>query len=335
MRRRPQGVGGHDPNSTAEDSGRRRVSSWEASTLQGHPRQDRDWEHWPGRPESDIRIRHRLKSLFAASDHEEVAGALIDDRSREIEERAEQLQATIADIERRETRTGRLRSAVEEMLRHGSAELDERHAELAALSLDLRSRDEKLRARERDIAVRMQEVGAVELRRAAVERREAAAAEREATLERATGELKNCEVEVAAAEVRLGELDQEITQRQHTLAASQTSVIERERRLRDNEVELDRREAELADRERCAATTISSRHRLRSGAAAVASAPNDHVLYLAGDGYRLVERDGNAPSVAALVDVDGRRFVVHRVGSSPFPDDHRACAYLEPVTPVS
>ena len=61
------------------------------------------------------------------------------------------------------------------MLRHGSAELDERHAELAALAPDLRARDEELRAEERDIAVRKQELGAVELRRAAVERREQAA----------------------------------------------------------------------------------------------------------------------------------------------------------------
>ena len=80
-------------------------------------------------------------------------------------------------------------NAVEEMLRQGSAELDERHAELTRLSLDLAGREERVRADERDIAVRKQELGAVELRRAAVERRETVAAEREAALERLAEDL--------------------------------------------------------------------------------------------------------------------------------------------------
>ena len=168
--------------------------------MQGHPREDREWEHWPGRRAPDDGIRHRLKALFAATDDEEAVEALIAERGREIEEQTERLQATIEDLERREEQAGRLRSAVEEMLRHGSAELDERHAELAALALDLRAREEKVREQERDIAVRKQELGAVELRRAAVERREAAAAEREAALEQAAAELRDRERRLADAE---------------------------------------------------------------------------------------------------------------------------------------
>ena len=89
----------------------------------------------------DDGIRHRLRALFSATDDEAVE-ALIAERGREIEEQTERLQATIADLERREEQTARLRSAVEEMLRHGSAELDERHAELAALAVELRAREE-------------------------------------------------------------------------------------------------------------------------------------------------------------------------------------------------
>ena len=153
------------------------------------PRSDRDWEHWPGRKAGDDGIRQRLRALFSATDGDDALEARIEEKGREIEEHTDQLQATISDLERRETRTGQLRSAVEEMLRQGSAELDERHATLTQLSLDLAAREEKVRTDERDIAVRKQELGAVELRRAAVERREEAAAERATALEQVAADL--------------------------------------------------------------------------------------------------------------------------------------------------
>lgn len=162
------------------------------------PRTDRDWEHWPGRKAGDEGIRNRLRALFSATDDNAAIEALIDEKGREIEEHTDQLQATISDLERREARTGQLRSAVEEMLRQGSAELDERHAALTQLSLELAAREEKIRADERDIAVRKQELGAVELRRAAVERRENVAAVREAGLEQLTATI-------AVRESELGE----------------------------------------------------------------------------------------------------------------------------------
>jgi len=160
----------------------------EAATVQEDQRGDRDWEHWPGRKGGDDGIRHRLRSLFSATD-DDALEALIEERGREIEEHTDQLQATISDLERREARTAQLRTAVEEMLRQGSAELDERHAALTQLSLDLAAREETIRGNERDIAVRKQELGAVELRRAAVERREAAASEREAEIDRLAADL--------------------------------------------------------------------------------------------------------------------------------------------------
>jgi hypothetical protein len=126
--------------------------------------------------------------LFSATE-DDALEARIEEKGREIEEHADQLQATIADLERREARTAHLRTAVEEMLRQGSAELDERHASLTELSLDLASREEGVRAAERDIAVRKQELGAVELLRAAVERREAEVARREAEVERIASDL--------------------------------------------------------------------------------------------------------------------------------------------------
>ena len=256
--------------------------------MQEHPRGDREWEYWPGRNATEDGIRHRLKALFSATDDEEAVEALIGERGREIEQRTEQLQTTIADLERREERTGQLRSAVEEMLRHGSAELDDRHAELAALALDLGARDEKVRADERDIAVRKQELGAVELRRAAAERREEAATEREGALERIAAQLASRERHLAEAE-RAG-------------------------------VTAGRR----------AAANASSGQRLSHRDDAAEPDTARHILYLPADGYRMVECDGRAARVGALVEVDGQTFVVTRVGRSPLPGDRRACVYLEP-----
>jgi len=246
--------------------------------VQGNPRGDRESEDWPGRRPPDEGIRHRLRALFAATDDEEAVDALISDRGREIEEQTERLQQTIESLERREEQAGRLRSAVEEMLRHGSAELDERQAELAALAVELRAREEAVREQERDIALRKQELGAVELRRAAVERREETATEREAALEQAAADVRD-------------------------------------------------RELELAERERSAAVVVSD---LAPPAAPEPEAAT-HLLYVARDGWQLVERDGPVPPLDAAVEVDGVALVVARVGHSPLPDDPRACAYLEPA----
>lgn len=245
--------------------------------MQEQDRDDREWEHWPGRGSQDEGIRHRLKALFAATDDEEAVEALIIARGRELEEQTERLQATIEDLERREEQAGRLRSAVEEMLRHGSAELDERQAELSALSLELREREERVREQERDIAVRKQELGAVELRRAAVERREAAAAEREAALEQAAAQLRDRQLQITDAEG----------------ASNATTLVELSRPV-----------------------------------AAEPEVPG-HILLLSDAGYRIVERVGRVPGIGTSVDVDGREFVVVRVGRSTLPGDRRACAYLE------
>src|SRR3972149_809843 len=112
---------------------------------QQQPNRDREWEHWPGRRDTeDDGIRHRLRSLFSytASPEESAVEELIAARGRELELRTEQLAATVADLQKREERARELRSAVEDLLRRGSSELDERHAELNALAVELSRREE-------------------------------------------------------------------------------------------------------------------------------------------------------------------------------------------------
>lgn len=55
-----------------------------------------------------------------------------------------------------------------------------------------------------------------------------------------------------------------------------------------------------------------------------------HLLFVSKpSGYELVERDGEAPSQGAEVELEEARFTVAKVGPSPLPDDQRPCAYLQ------
>jgi hypothetical protein len=55
-----------------------------------------------------------------------------------------------------------------------------------------------------------------------------------------------------------------------------------------------------------------------------------YVLFLSGeDGYEVRDAVGPCPAVGQELDQDGRGYLVLKVGSSPFPNDLRPCAYLE------
>jgi hypothetical protein len=61
-----------------------------------------------------------------------------------------------------------------------------------------------------------------------------------------------------------------------------------------------------------------------------AGSKTGHVLFVPSpQGYRIEEREGDEPEQGAEIDLGDRgRFVVNRVGPSPFPLDQRRCAYL-------
>jgi hypothetical protein len=244
---------------------------------QQQPSRDREWEHWPGRrDDDDDGIRHRLRALFSstATPSEAAVEELIAARGRELELRAGQLAATVADLQRREERARELRSAVEDLLRRGSSELDERHAELNTLAVELSRREEAAAAAESELADRRRELGAVELRRAALERRESALAERESTVARIASELQD-------REAQLEEL------RSVTPAAAP------------------------------------------DGGSEVVEA--SHLVWSAGDRYRIVERPGAAPAPGSVIELESSRWRVLRIGASPLPADRRRCAVVEPL----
>ena len=120
--------------------------------------------------------------LSAGPNPEERLEELLAKRRRELDAHAQQLHASIAELERREELLRDSRASVERMLRLGTSDLEAREEELAEYLRELTRRERELAEAEEDLGQRRQELGAVELKRAAVERRERAVETREAEL---------------------------------------------------------------------------------------------------------------------------------------------------------
>jgi hypothetical protein len=153
--------------------------------------------------------------LSAGPNPEERLEELLAQRRKELDAHAEQLHASIAELERREELLRDSRASVERMLRLGTSDLEAREEELASYVRELTEREKELTLAEEELAQRRQELGAVELKRAAVERRERAVeareeelAEREAAAPRAGDEPEQVELAfVPGARYALVELD--------------------------------------------------------------------------------------------------------------------------------
>jgi hypothetical protein len=156
--------------------------------LQGEARDDREWEHWPGRDTGGDK-RGRLRALFSPSDAADAVAELIAERGRELEERSAQIRAAVEELEHREARARELHYRVEQILRDGAAELDLRQAELSVKSAELDTRVTAPQPAAGKAEDRRRALGAVELRAAAVERREEAVRLREVELEHRAAEL--------------------------------------------------------------------------------------------------------------------------------------------------
>lgn len=138
-------------------------------------------------PEPDDRIDERRSGLVrrvlsTGADPEARLEELLTVRRRELDEHADRLRESIAELERREELLRDSRASVERMLRLGTSELEAREEELTGYLRELSEREAAIAEAEHDLGRRRQELGAVELKRAAVERREQALDSREAEL---------------------------------------------------------------------------------------------------------------------------------------------------------
>lgn len=120
--------------------------------------------------------------LSSGPDPEARLEELLAVRRRELDEHAERLRESIAELERREELLRDSRASVERMLRLGTSELEAREDELTGYLRELTGRETAIAEAEHDLGRRRQELGAVELKRAALERRERELESREAEL---------------------------------------------------------------------------------------------------------------------------------------------------------
>lgn len=124
-----------------------------------------------------------MRRVFSSGTNpEERLEELLAQRRLELDAHAEQLHASIAELERREELLRDSRASVERMLRLGTSDLEARETELTGYLRELTEREKVLAEEAEDLGRRRQELGAVELKRAAVERRERAVEAREAEL---------------------------------------------------------------------------------------------------------------------------------------------------------
>lgn len=209
---------------------------------------------------------------------------------------------TSADHESGEERKGSLvrrvlspgtspEARLEELLAVRRSEL-EVHAERLRESIAELERREELLRDSRASVERMLRLGTTELEA------------REAEL---TGYLR----ELSARETALAEAEHDLGQRRQALGAVELKRAAVERRERA----LEAREAEIEAREAAAA------------AAADVECPVE-LAFVPGTRYHLVELEPTPLSPGVELDVADERFVVARIGRSPFPADARRCAYL-------
>ena len=136
--------------------------------------------------------------------------------------------------------------------------------------------------------------------------------------------LQHESAELDAREAALDELAKKLGRRDAGLSIRESELEERRRQVGAVELQraaLERREAAVAERERTPQATAQPTPSAAS-----------HVLFLPGEGYSLLEETGAPPQPGTFVEIDARRYVVARLGSSPFPADERHCAFLESTT---
>jgi chromosome segregation ATPase len=135
-------------------------------------------------------------------------------------------------------------------------------------------------------------------------------------------------------ERRIVELERRVTEAREQAEASEAALREQARRVQELVQARDK-----ATRRAEAAEAASERHELRAReleqaveAASAAQAPQatQHLLFVqTGARYEVLERDGAPPVEGDEVELDEARFVVTKLGRSPYARDPRPCAYLQ------
>ncbi len=163
-----------------------------------------------------------------------------------------------------------------------------------------------------------------------LERREELIRDSRASVERL---LRLGITDLDARESDLVDLIRELTDREAALRAAEAELTRRRGELGAVELRraaLERREHALAAREE-QVSAIEARLAERDGIPGSDEEPAETEVQLAfvpGSAYRLVTLEHTALASGSTLELDGKRFVVARIGPSPLPGDRRRCAYL-------
>jgi chromosome segregation ATPase len=207
---------------------------------------------------------------------------------------------------------------------------DERHTQWSAEAPDPSHRSRLLgrlgsarfREAEEQLAERIQELDerAAQLSAAADELDERAS-QAEAIADEVERRLRAESAELDAREAQLDELVATLERREAGLTIRESELEERRRQLGAVELQraaLERRETAVAERERQLVTVLKR-----------VDDESSHLLFVPGERYSLAEQVGPPPPPGGAVELERVRYVVARLGTSPFPMDDRRCAYLE------
>jgi hypothetical protein len=165
----------------------------------------------------------------------------------------------------------------------------------------------------------------VELRRQLGDEREKLARSEGALAERSRIEDEIARLALAHAERDEQRVEQKVEEQATALARAQAEIAATEARAAHAE---SRVEALRAALEHARKQTPQPQPQTEPAPAV----DSRHLLFVpAADGYDLLDRDGAVPALDAVLELDGRRLRVVRVGSSPLPRDRARCAYLERI----
>lgn len=200
--------------------------------------------------------------------------------------------------------------------------------EIEALEVEIEERGREIEQRAAALAT---VIADLEAREASVQAQRVSA---ETLLRDGSAELDERHAELTA-------LARELADRENALASREAAVEERRRELGAVELlraSVERREEAIVRQEAELAGRLGELHRAEQ-VAAVAAAPSTasgrsdaHVVVVPADGYRLAARTGGPPEPGERVELEGRVYVVTRLGPSPLPGDDRRCAFLEPAS---
>jgi hypothetical protein len=141
--------------------------------------------------------------------------------------------------------------------------------------------------------------------------------------------LKETDGRAASLELELGTLRETVSIRDRHVAEIEAELAGARQALRHRDATVGRATERLAGLELDREGVVTQAAGAHGSGEAFRRSTTGHVRFLGSpDGYRLESSDERCARPGDVIEIEGRSFLVTRVGSSPLPDDRRPCAFL-------